>query len=135
MKNDIADCIFTPQKNNTVPKEKVDSNENSYFTTIDHADFTDTDGNNRATNDNENVYAKKIIREDNSIKYSVKTDTKGKLFNPMSIYGQEQSNNFLDKTCKDSKFRTVNFKTFEMYIKFLNTKNLSWLYNAEREAE
>jgi hypothetical protein len=135
MKSDMVDCIFNPQKDNNLSIEKTDGDQNSYFTITDHADFTDNDGNKRTVNDNENVYAKRIIREDNSIKYSIKIDTKGKLFNPISIYGQDQSNNFLDKTCKDSKFRTVNFKTFEMYIKFLNTKNLSWLYNAEREAE
>lgn len=106
------------------------------YTISEYADSTDSNGCNILNKDNgQHVYAKRIVKEDNTIKYMIKTDTRGKLMNPLSIYGQEKVNNFLDKTCKDNKFRTVNFRTFDMYLKFLNTKNLSWLHNAEREAE
>lgn len=137
MREIAGDYIFSASSQNPTQQiEKHTSADNNMFYTIeDHAEFKDENGNHRLSSDGQYVYAKKILREDESIKYSVKTDTKGKLFNPISIYGQEKTNNFLDKTCKDTKFRTVNFKTFEMYIKFLNTKNLSWLHNAEREAE
>ncbi len=116
--------------------EQISSNTELY-TLIDHQDFIDSDNNPRAKNDNDQVLAKKIIRDDGSIKYMVKRDGSGKLYNPISIYGQNvsRSTTFLDKTCKDFKFRTVNMKIFEYYISFLKTKNLSWLYNAEREAE
>ena len=38
-------------------------------------------------------------------------------------------------TISDEKFRTVNPKTFGLYLQFLSSKNLAYLYNAEREAE
>ena len=107
------------------------------YTLMDNHDFTDETNNPRAKQDNDKVLAKKFFREDGTIKFMIKRDSSGKLFNPLSIYGDNQSraSNFLDKTCKDFKFRTVNMKIFEHYVNFLRTKNLSWLYNAEREAE
>jgi hypothetical protein len=59
-----------------------------------------------------------------------------KLFNPVSIYGVEKDKNFLDRICRsNSKFKEVNHKVFDLYVKFLQSKNISWLNNAEREAE
>jgi hypothetical protein len=54
----------------------------------------------------------------------------------MSIYGQENNSTFLDRVCRASgKFKDVNYKTFDLYVNFLKTKNVAWLHNAEREAE
>ena len=82
------------------------------------------------------VYAKKIQRKDGSYRLSIRTAVDGKLFNPMSIYGEEKSNDLLNNVCKSNdRFKTVNAKTFTWYMQFLKTKNMSYLYNAEREAE
>lgn len=107
------------------------------YTLFDNHDYVDNNNNPRSKRDDNRVLAKKIIRDDGSIKYMIKRDGSGKLYNPISIYGDNpsRSSTFLDKTCKDFKFRTVNMKIFEYYVSFLKTKNLSWLYNAEREAE
>ena len=35
----------------------------------------------------------------------------------------------------NEKFKEVSEKTLNLYVKFLQTKNISWLTNAEREAE
>jgi len=80
------------------------------------------------------ILAKKILRSNNTYKYMIKKDTNGKLFNPISIYGQEQDKTFLDRVCRsNSKFIEVNQKTFDYYVQFLSTKNLAYLNNAERE--
>lgn len=82
------------------------------------------------------VYAKRIQRKDGTFKLSIRTSTDGKLYNPMSIYGEEKKSTLLDNVCKSNeKFRTVNPKTFDLYLQFLTSKNLAYLYNAEREAE
>jgi hypothetical protein len=82
----------------------------------------------------ENVFAKKILRADGTYKYMIKKDSNGKLYNPISIYGQEQNKTFLDRVCKsNSKFVQVNQKTFDYYVAFLSTKNIAYLNNAERE--
>lgn len=88
------------------------------------------------TKEDDKVYAKKIQKKDGSFKYMIKTSKDGKLFNPVSIYGEEKPNTFLDSVCKSNeKFRTVSEKTFQWYIKFLTTKKENWLIHAEREAE
>jgi hypothetical protein len=126
--------IFRQPKDNIRDK---DPDIVELYTLMDNHDFIDETDNPRAKQDNHKVLAKKFFREDGTIKFMIKRDSSGKLFNPLSIYGDNPSRaaNFLDKTCKDFKFRTVNMKIFEHYVNFLRTKNLSWLYNAEREAE
>ena len=116
------------------PKSK-NLGENEYYSLVDTGDFIDTNNNARVLEDNiHKALAKKIIREDGSVRYLVKINNAGKLYNPVSIYGQEKPNTFLDKVCKtDSKFKDVNAKAFNLYISFLTTKNLSYLHNAERE--
>jgi DUF1365 family protein len=116
------------------PKTR-DSEENEYYSLVDTGDFVDTNKNSRVLEQNiHKSLAKKIVREDGSIRYLVKINNTGKLYNPVSIYGQEKTNTFLDKVCKtESKFRDVNAKAFDLYVNFLNTKNLSYLHNAERE--
>lgn len=88
-------------------------------------------------NDDDKVYAKKIQRSDASLKYLIRLDPSAKLFNPLSIYDQtdkRQATEFLNSVCRtNKKFKEVNSKTFELYLKFLSTKNISWLHNAERE--
>lgn len=124
--------IFEQNQRDPRPTSQIE-----LYTLDGDSDFLDKNDNPRSKTDNDKVLAKKIHRDDGTIKFMIKRDGSGKLFNPLSIYGDNQSRaaNFLDKTCKDFKFRTVNMKIFEYYVNFLRTKNLSWLYNAEREAE
>lgn len=86
--------------------------------------------------DNKHVFAKHINRQTGLSKYMIRLDSSGKLFNPVSIYGIEKEKTFLDRICRsNTKFKEVNQKVFNMYLKFLQSKNISWLNNAEREAE
>jgi hypothetical protein len=107
-----------------------------YFTLIGEEDSTINDLPMRAVDD-EKVYAKKIKRNDGSIKYMIRLDYAAKLYNPLSIYDksdQSQGTEFLNSVCRSNKkFKEVNEKAFLWYIKFLNTKNTVWLLNAERE--
>ena len=109
--------------------------EDEYFTVSGLEDYLDINNNPRVTSLEDNkILAKKVTREDNSTKYSIKIDSNGKIYNPVSMYVDKES--FLDKVCRVSeKFKEVNFKIFNMYIHFLRTKNLAWINNAEREKE
>lgn len=109
--------------------------EDEYFTVSGLEDYLDINNNPRVTSLEDNkILAKKVTREDNSTKYSIKIDSNGKIYNPVSMYVDKES--FLDKVCRGSeKFKEVNFKIFNMYIHFLRTKNLAWINNAEREKE
>lgn len=116
---DISNIIFNPNTN--LGMEKTEE-------TIESISCKDI-------NDNEYIYAKKIRRQDSSIKYVIKTDKNFKLYNPFSIYDEsERYTNFVDNVCRQSdKFREVSKKVFDFYVEFLKTKNISYLNNAERE--
>ena len=116
-------------------KEINTLSEDEYFTVSGLEDYLDINNNPRVTSLEDNkILAKKVTREDNSTKYSIKIYSNGKIYNPVSMYVDKES--FLDKVCRGSeKFKEVNFKIFNMYIHFLRTKNLAWINNAEREKE
>jgi len=116
---------------NAVDKE---SNSISYYTIMGSQDFLDENEQPRCTNEtSKNIFAIKTIRDDGSIKYTIKLDNRGKMYNPLSIYGESQASSFLDRVCRsNNKYKEVNQKSFEMYLYFLKTKNIAWLHNAER---
>lgn len=122
--------------NNRVFDQKNIQEQYLFYTIDTEADFIDNNTPMRNQEDDK-VYAKKIIRNNGSIKYMIRLDYSAKLFDPFSIYDKEdqrQSVEFLNSICRSNKkFKEVNSKVFDLYLKFLKTKNNSWLYNAERE--
>jgi hypothetical protein len=118
---------------------EININENElskeFYTVVGQEEFLEGD-NPRRHNDDSHVYAKKIQKKDGTYKTMIRVANNGKLYNPVAIYGEEKSNNFLERVCRaNDKFRPVNNKAFEWYIKFLSTKNMAWFYNAEREVD
>lgn len=126
--------IFT---NNNVFEQKIVEEKEFFYTSLGEQDFLDNEIPMRNQED-ENVYAKKIIRSNGSIKYMIRLDYSAKFFNPFSIYDKEdqrQSIEFLNSVCRNNKkFKEVSSKVFDLYLHFLVSKNTSWLFNAEREA-
>lgn len=106
------------------------------FTIVGHEDYTDENGYPCTRTENQYTYAKKITRTDGSAKYTIRIGADKKLYNPVSPIDKMSNSLFLDRVSRsNTKFRSVNQKTFEWYLQFLTTKNISWLHNAEREAE
>lgn len=128
----MNDFIYSSKTN----KPSVKEEQNLYFSLKDYADFIDDDNNPRINNENsDKVLAKKILRNDGSYRLHIKLDNNGKLYNPISIYGETKQSSFLDRVCRSqNKFKEVNDKAFNMYLSFLKTKNIAWFNNAEREA-
>lgn len=128
----MNDFIFNP-----VDNQRNSGADNEFYSSMGSHDYLDTNNCPRITQENDKrVLAKKIIREDGSIKYSIKLTNSGKMQNPISMYGIEKDNSFLDRVCRSNdRFKEVNYKVFDLYVNFLKTKNIAWLHNAEREAE
>lgn len=128
---------FTVKTTNSIMKEDSDDQVENNYTLSGLEEFSDDDNYPRLKEtENKNVFAKKISRKNGSIKYMIKVSSNGKFYNPVSIYGIEEQKTFLDKICRsNNKFKEVNNKVFSLYLKFLTSKNPSWLSNAEREAE
>lgn len=126
--------IFKP---NSLFSKKVNAEESVEFYTLrGNEAFVDESNLPRVSTDNDSVLAKKTTRKNGTIKYSIRLGNNGKFYNPVSIYGQEKTHTFLNRICRSNdKFKEVSPKVFSMYLEFLNTKNTSWLINAEREHE
>jgi hypothetical protein len=122
----------------SIYKNKKDPTETSkaeFFTVLGEEEFLADDYPQRKQEDNQ-VYAKKIQKRDGMYKYVIKLSNNGKLYNPISVLGEEKTFTFLDKICRsNNRFKTVNEKAFNWYIQFLRSKNLAWFYNAEREMD
>lgn len=122
------DSLFTKKAAN---EESVE-----FYTLKGNESFIDEENRARASEENNTVLAKKITRKNGSIKYVIRLGNNGKFYNPISIYGQEKTHTFLNRICRSNdRFKEVGQKVFGMYLEFLNTKNVSWLINAEREHE
>lgn len=112
-----------------------DNSSDAYYTIVGQEDFVDNESNPRINSESsDKVLAKKMARSDGTYRYMLKLDRGGKVYNPLSIYGENQATSFLDRVCRSqNKFKDVNPKAFSMYINFLRTKNIAWLHNTERE--
>lgn len=128
----MDDFIFSGNKSNTM-KQEVGI---ELYTLSGNEDFFDENQMPRKQVDGDKVYAKKIIRDNGSARYSIRLSLSNKLYDPTSQYGLDKTKSFLDSTVRqENRFKNVSPKVFDMYLLFLKTKNTSWLHNAQREDE
>jgi hypothetical protein len=131
-KEDDENFVFQQKKTDSNELSKLDE----FYSIMGDQDYYDENNNPRLFKDNKKTLAKKLFTENNKPRYLIKMNTDGKFHNPLSISSkQKMVGNFLDRKCREPKFRSVSNKVFNMYLNFLKSKNLSWLYNADREAE
>lgn len=82
----------------------------------------------------EQAYAKIIYgnkpRED---RYYIKLDMYGHMYNPVSIYDSKLNKVRNRKHQEQLIFRQVNKKAFDLYMKFLRTKQERYITQAQRE--
>ena len=127
--------IFQPSHIFSSSHNQADEQEILY-TISGQEDFLDKQELPRLKTNSDKTCAKHVTRIDGSIKYLIRTGLDKKLYNPLSPIDKESNRSFLDRVSRSNdRFRMVNQKAFEWYLKFLQSKNVSWLYNAEREAE
>lgn len=105
-----------------------------YFTMLGDHDFVDDLKRPRANNETDTVVAKTSTVDNHPTRFFIKVGTYGKIFNPIGMYSEGKNTKFLSKIGrKEFEYKEVNQKIFDLYTKFLSTKNLAWLNNAERE--
>lgn len=120
--------VFQPKKN-----QKTEL-QNKYYCIKGEEDFLDEDNYPRVSESNPNVSAKAIVKQDGIYRYFIKADHTGRAYNPISSLEKGVSLKILDKIKNtDYKFIEVNKRAFDMYTKFLITKNTAWFHNTERE--
>lgn len=122
--------IYEPQ-----PRSSYSQQDNTYYCLSGLGDDTDQDNNSIVNQENDKrVCAKKLKRINGTTKYLIKLSEDRKLYNPISIYGSEKNKNFLESISRNQNlFKEVNNMTFNLYLRFLRTKNIAYLNQAERE--
>lgn len=124
----MNDFIFSPNANTQLPSDK-------YYCVLSDKEFIDDDNNPRVNDEtNPSILAKIKHRPDGTAKYMVRLDRSKRFFNPLSPLPDTKNTKLLQTiTTNESKFKEVNFRAFDMYLKFLKTSNTAWINNAERE--
>lgn len=80
------------------------------------------------------VLAYSVYKSNGGRKFMIRINSDRKLYNPLSIYGNEKSYQLLDNISRSSiLYKEVDNTAFELYLRFLLTKNTAWLHKAERE--
>lgn len=125
--------------NNFIFQKKVDltqdTQQNRYYCLNGDGDYLDDEGFSLCKDEQDKkVCAKKMTRANGSIKYLIKTGEDKKLYNPISIYDNKDNKRFLETISRNQNlFKEVNYNSFYLYLRFLKTKNVAYLTNAERE--
>jgi hypothetical protein len=122
----MNDFIFSSKN------KKEDIIEYSYYCLVGDEDFIDDDGNPRLEKDGPKVLAKQT-KKNNYTSFAIKIANNNKLYNPLDYGIEDKSYSIVDNVCRpQDKFKTVNQNTFDLYVNFLSSKNISWLTQAER---
>lgn len=133
----MSDFIFSGHKNTT---------KEMFYVLKGYEDFLD-DQNNPRTENAESKYIvakckqnkkpKSMQAEQSNFTYYILSSPNSELYDPLeyhrSIKDKKQFD-FIDKVCKDAwAFKEVSKITFDKYLTFLKTKNISWLKDAQRD--
>ena len=117
MLEDLAKSLYSKPNSEATPVV-VDKEVFAYCLLGDH-DFLDDQHRPRINISSTKTLAKSIVSS-GSTKYFIKTGKYNKIYNPIGMYSEWE-------------FKEVNQKIFDLYLKFLTSKNIAWLNNAERE--
>jgi len=123
----INDFMVKPQNTEKLKED--------YYGLFGSHDYLDENKNPRVNQAGSNMLAKTVYYEHRA-KHFIKIGDHGKIYNPIGLYSEGTSDKFLSKIGKKAwEFKEVSPVVFDLYVKFLKTKNIAWLRNAEREME
>ena len=123
----MSDFIFAQNTEKTTASSE-------YYCLLGLEDFLDDNNTPRTTEASSDMIAKKIIRDDSSVRYSIRVSQNGRLFNPIALHGAEKRYTLYENSPNAIRFKDVNFQCFQHYINFLKTKNVAFFNNSERES-
>jgi hypothetical protein len=104
-----------------------------YYCASKDQDYVDDNNFARANEFSSKVHAQKT-QTSNGTQYAIKINNNHKLYNPLGFGLEDRSYSILDNVISpECKMKNVNQIVFNLYVKFLNTQNMSFLIQAERE--
>lgn len=122
---DLAKCIFNLKTNEQIDElPKINQREVVVFGEL---------GKEVDDENSENAYCK-ITNVDNTQRFYVKKGFDGKLLNPKGLYEEMEHKRKRKEEYRRWKYKEVPEKSFNYYMSYLQTGNVAYLLNAEREA-
>jgi hypothetical protein len=132
-RDSIKDSVHKLHEEAKVQSEEkaAPSTENEYYTFFGNHQFLDEAGFPRLIDEeySDLIHAKKILANDR-FKYYVKQEN-GMPYNPNPSIPARKSDK-MHHAANASSFMLVSPETFKHYVKFLKTKNIAHLVNANR---
>lgn len=126
MKPNLSNFMF---QLNQSQEQQENQPSSQYFTILGDHDYLDDNKAPRTKTESKKTFAK---TENN--KFYIKIGAYNRLLNPMGLFSEGTENRFLSRIGRQEwVFKQVKESTFQMYVKFLSTKNIAWLQTAERE--
>lgn len=116
-----------------------------YYSIRGREDFFDDEGLPRINSEENEFLAAKSVQNKkpkhfnstaNHYRFYIKIFPNGKVYNPIDYFKikDKDPDRLVNSICKDGwAFKEVNKATFDKYIQFLNTLNLAWLKEVERD--
>jgi hypothetical protein len=115
-------------------KTKESTLKSKFFSTIKDYDFIDEENQPCLINENDSrVMAKAKLKNNNSYKYMIRLDNLRKIYDPTMDMSETKNKNLFKVDGSEIEFKEVSKPTFDLYLSFLKTMNVSWIRNAERE--
>ena len=116
------------------------------YCAVGFEDFVDEHGFPRLKLETEDLCAKALPdkptkhfgdKRGRDYRYYIRMDADQELFNPIQILStvkDKKNNHFINSVCKSTKdFKEVSPSIFNKYTKYLQSKDLRWLKEAQRE--
>jgi hypothetical protein len=128
-------------------KTKPDNVAEMYFCLKGNEDFVDENSRSRISDPNSKNVAAKCTQNKKPkhfdsasqyYRYYIKVSPTGEVYNPIQYLGsfKDKKHNIVNQVCKTEwAFKEVNKNLFDKYIQFLNTANISWLREVERDTK
>jgi hypothetical protein len=115
-------------------KTKESTLKSKFFSTIKDYDFIDEENQPCLINENDSrIMAKAKLKNNNSYKYMIRLDNLRKIYDPTMDMSETKNKNLFKVDGSEIEFKEVSKPTFDLYLSFLKTMNVSWIRNAERE--
>jgi hypothetical protein len=101
------------------------------YYTIDglHDSYTD-DIPSVSNPESKHIYAKKLYNNQQT-KFFIRVSNSNKLYNPLSIYDDKKTTSYFNQN--NIRYIQTRKNVFDLYLKFLRTKNVVWFNQAQRE--
>lgn len=127
-------------------RTKQDNSTEMYFCLRGKEDFIDDSDRSRISDPDSPDIAAKCVQNKRPkhfgsasqyYRYYIKLSPNGDVYNPIHYHKVvEKKHNIVNQVCKTEwSFKEVNKMLFDKYIQFLNTSNISWLRDIERDTK